>query len=97
VTTSLNEVETEIKSKIAVGNRCYHALGPILKKRSISQSIKIHLYKTVLRPILIYGAETWSLTNKIQNTLMTRETKILRKIYGPTNEKGQWKLQLTLN
>jgi hypothetical protein len=40
VMTSLNDVETEIKSKIAVGNKCYYALGPILKRRSISQPIK---------------------------------------------------------
>jgi hypothetical protein len=44
--TSLNDIETEIKSKIAVGNKCYYALGTILKRRSISQANKICLYKT---------------------------------------------------
>jgi hypothetical protein len=33
---SLNDMGTEIKSKIAVGNKCYYALGIILKRRSIS-------------------------------------------------------------
>jgi hypothetical protein len=37
VMTSLNDIETEIKSKIAVSNKCYYAVGPILKRRSISQ------------------------------------------------------------
>ena len=32
VMTSLNDIETEIKSKIAVGNKCYYALGPILRR-----------------------------------------------------------------
>jgi hypothetical protein len=41
--TSLSDIETEIKSKISVGNKCYHALRPILK-RSISQSIKIDIF-----------------------------------------------------
>ena len=36
VMTSLNDIETEIKIKIAVGNKCYYALGPIIKRRSIS-------------------------------------------------------------
>jgi len=49
VMTSLNETETEIKSKIAVGNKCYYALGPIIKRRSITQSIKIRLYKMIIR------------------------------------------------
>jgi hypothetical protein len=46
-----------IKSKIAVGNKYYYALGPILKRRSISQSIKICLYKPIIRPAVTYGAD----------------------------------------
>jgi hypothetical protein len=34
--TDLNEMEIEIKSTLAAGNRSYHALGPLFKKRSIS-------------------------------------------------------------
>jgi len=48
VMTSFNEIETSIKSKIAVGSKCYYALGPIIKRRSTSQSIKIRLYKTII-------------------------------------------------
>jgi hypothetical protein len=91
IMTSLNDIETEIKSKIALGNKCYHALGSTIKRRSISQSIKIRLYKTTIRPAVIYGAETWILTSRIEKMLMTWERKILRKTYGPTKEKGQWR------
>jgi hypothetical protein len=93
--TSLNDIENEIKSKIAVGNKCYYALGPILSRRSISQSIKIRLYKAIIRPAVTYGAETWTVTNKIEKMLMTCERKILRKIYGPTKENGQWRIKIT--
>jgi hypothetical protein len=91
--TNHNEIETEIKNKIAVGNKCYHALGAILKRRSISQTIKIHLYKTIIRPAVIYRAETWTLTSKRKKMLMTWERKILRKIYGPTKENGLWRMK----
>ena len=40
-----------------------------------------------------YGAETWALTSKIQKMLMTWERKILRKIYGPRKENGQWRIK----
>ena len=53
VMTSVNDIETEIKSKIAVGNKCYYALGPILR-RSVFQSIKIRLYKAIIRPAVTY-------------------------------------------
>ena len=45
---------------------------------------------------MIYGAETWTLTNKIEKMLMTWERKILRKIYGPTKENGQWRIKTNL-
>jgi len=56
--TRLNKIETEIKSKIAVGNKCYYALGPIIKRRSISQSIN-HL-----TPNDHYSGRTAPLTSK---------------------------------
>jgi hypothetical protein len=89
VMTSLNDIETEIKSKIAVGSKCYYELGPILKRRSMSQSIKIRLYKTIIGPAVTYGAESWTLTSKTEKMLMTWDRKILRKIHGPTNENGR--------
>jgi hypothetical protein len=64
--TDLNEMEIENKSRLAAGNGSYHALGPILKQRSISQSIKIRIYKTVIRPIVIYVAQACALTNKME-------------------------------
>ena len=70
VMTSLNDIETELKSKISVGNKCYYALGPIIKRRSISQSIKVRRYKTIIRPAVTYGAETWTLTSKIEKKML---------------------------
>jgi hypothetical protein len=40
-----------------------------------------------------YGAETWTLTSKIEKMLMIWERKLLRKIYGPTKENGQWRIK----
>ena len=45
---------------------------------------------------MTYRAETWTLTNKIEKMLMTWERKIVRKIYGPTNESGQWRIKTNL-
>jgi hypothetical protein len=35
--------------------------------------------------------------SKREKMLMTRERKILRKIYGPTKENGQWRIKQTKN
>jgi hypothetical protein len=42
---------------------------------------------------VIYGADTLTLTSKIEKMLMTWERKIMRKIYGPTKEKGQCRIR----
>jgi hypothetical protein len=42
---------------------------------------------------VIHGVQTWSLPSRIDNILITWEIKILRKIYGPTNENGQWRIK----
>jgi hypothetical protein len=49
-------------------------------------STKIGTHKTVIRPIILYGSETWTLTGKIASTLIAWERKILREIYGPKRE-----------
>ena len=36
------------------------------------------------------------MTNKIEKMLMTWERKILRNIYGPTKENGQWRIKTNL-
>jgi hypothetical protein len=45
-----------------------------------------------------YGAETetWTVTNKTEKMLMTWERKILRKMYGPIKENGQWRIKTNL-
>ena len=69
----------------------------MLRIRSISQSTKIRLYKTIIRPAVTYGAEIWTRTNNIKKKmLMTWARKILRKIYGPTKENGQWRIKTNL-
>jgi hypothetical protein len=82
--TNTNEVEAEIKVGITAGNKCYHAIGHLLKKRYITQALRVGLYKTIMRQIVTYIAESWTLMNKMERVLVTWERKILRKLYGPT-------------
>jgi hypothetical protein len=63
----IDEVQAEIKVRNTAGNihKSYHALGYLLKKRHITQQLRVGLYKPV-RPIVIYCAESWTLTNKME-------------------------------
>jgi len=60
-----------------------------MKSRALNRSSKLKLYKSLLRPIVTYGCEAWTLTNRDEQYLRTFECRILRKIFGPVqNEDG---------
>jgi len=52
---------------------------------------KIILYKTLIRPVVSYAAEAWTLTKKEEQALLIFERKIFRRLYGPKCENGEWK------
>ncbi|PSN51577.1 hypothetical protein C0J52_17885, partial [Blattella germanica] len=54
----------------------------------------LQIYLTLIRPVVTYGAETWTLTKEDQNTLRKFERKIMRKIYGPMMENGEYDIML---
>jgi hypothetical protein len=43
--------------------------------------------------VVLYGAETWTLTRRDGERLFTWERKLLRKVYGAVNEKGQRRIR----
>jgi hypothetical protein len=51
------------------------------------------MYNTLIRPVLAYSAETWVLTKSDKNILKVFERKILRAIFGPTNEHREWRIK----
>jgi len=64
-----------------------------MKSRIISRNIKILLYKTLIRPVLTYGAETWVLSKQDERRLSIFERKILQRIYGPVIDGGRWRIR----
>jgi hypothetical protein len=46
------------------GNRCYYASQNVLKSKTVSQKAKLNVYKTIIRPVVTYGSEIWTLTKK---------------------------------
>ncbi|XP_013173707.1 PREDICTED: uncharacterized protein LOC106122315 [Papilio xuthus] len=90
--TDTNTREEEINIRIHNALRCSAALHQVLVSKLLSRRTKIRIYKTVIRPILLYGCETWTLTLKEEEKLLVAERKIMRKILGPTlREDGSWR------
>jgi hypothetical protein len=71
----------------------YFAAISLFRNRLLSRATKIRLYKTLIRPVVTYGAGTWTMTKKEEQALLIFERKIFRRIYGPKYEDGEWKIR----
>jgi hypothetical protein len=60
--TNKNDIHDKINSRLNSGNACYYSVQNLLSSRLISKNLKIKIYKTVILPVVLYGCETWSLT-----------------------------------
>jgi hypothetical protein len=78
-----NSISSEIQARILSGNRCYYAYGKLMKSRALNRSSKLKIYKSLIRPVVPYGCEAWTLTNRDEQHLRIFERRILRKIFGP--------------
>ena len=52
----------EIKRCLLLGRKDMTNLDNILKSRDITLSTKVHLVKTMVFPLVMYGCESWTLT-----------------------------------
>jgi len=62
--------------------RVYYVLLPLLRSPTVPRAEKIKIYKTLIRPVATYGAESWTLNEDVAKQLATSERKGLRTISG---------------
>jgi hypothetical protein len=79
-----NSIEEEIRARIMSGNKTY-ANRSILKSKLVCKNSKLKIYRTIVRPVVTSGCETWVLKESITQKLLVFERKMLRGIFGPTN------------
>jgi len=91
--TNPDSIPEEIKSRLRLGNACYHSVQNLLPSRLISKNLKIKIYRTIILTVVLYGCETWSLTLREERKLRVFENKVLRRIFGPRRDEvtGEWR------
>jgi hypothetical protein len=58
----------------------------MLKNRYINRGAKMQIYKTLIRPVVTHGCESWTMKKDDENILQRFERKIIRRIYGPVRQ-----------
>jgi hypothetical protein len=72
----------EIKERISVGNKVFCANKKVMFSKLLKESSKIFIYKSLIRPLLTCGCETWVLKDIHGHLLRVLERKVM-KIHGP--------------
>ncbi len=56
----------------------------LLKYRHVPKRAKVLIHMTILRPILLYGHESWILTKKVKSKITAADMKVLKLVKGVT-------------
>ena len=59
--TADDDCSLEIKRHLLLGRKAVTNLDSILKSRGITLPTKVHLVKTMVFPIAMYGCESWTI------------------------------------
>jgi hypothetical protein len=91
--TDQNSIQEEIRSRLKLGNACYHSVQNILSSRLLFKNLKIKIYRTIILHFVLYGCETWSLTLREERRLRVFENRVLRRAFGAKRDEvsGKWR------
>ena len=78
------ELDAEVTHRVQSGWKNWKRVSGVLCDRRMNMKIKGKVYRTVVRPALMYGAETWALKKAQEKKLEVAEMRMLRWMCGVT-------------
>ena len=78
------ELDAEVTHRVQSGWKNWKRVSGVLCNRRMNVKINGNVYMTVVRPALMYGAETWALKKAQEKKLEVAEMIILRLMCGVT-------------
>ena len=76
--------EDAVRARISAAWTKWKDFTAVIYDKRIPRRLKMKVYETVIRPVMLYGAETWVLRRKEERMLKSTEMKMLRRIKGVT-------------
>ena len=59
--------DNKMSIEIAKGNKAYCANAKLIKWKFLKRNTKMKIYRMIIRPVVTYSSETWTLTAKDEN------------------------------
>jgi hypothetical protein len=77
---NLGGSDKDVKIRIGKARTAFNMMGSIWKARNISLKTKVRLFNSNVKPILLYGTETWKTTKGLLHKLQVFINTCLRHI-----------------
>ena len=74
--------EADVESRIKAAWGKWREVAGVVCDKKMPIRLKVKIYSTVVRPVLMYGSETWALRQKEEAKLERTEMRMLRWIMG---------------
>ena len=59
--TADGDCSHEIKRRLLLGRKAMTNLDGVLKSRDITLLTKVHMFKAIVFPVVLYGCESWTI------------------------------------
>lgn len=76
------DVSQDVEQRIRKATAAFNSLSKSLWKSPVSNKVKLRVYLTAIRPILLYSSETWPLNPALESKIDTVERRFMRRILG---------------
>lgn len=74
--------DDDVRNRIRLATQAFAQLRNLWRSRRISERLKLRIFNSNVKSVLLYGSETWRVTNAITNKLQAFVNKRLRIICG---------------
>ena len=78
--------EEEVRRRIQAGWMCWRKVSGVLCDRKLAPKVKGKMYKSVVRPAMLYGMETVAVTKRQMGKIEVAELKMVRWALGVTRK-----------
>jgi hypothetical protein len=72
--------QEDVISRIKTANGAFVQLNPVWRNHNITKRVKIQIFNTNVKSVLLYDCETWQTTNQITSRLQIFVNKCVRRI-----------------
>ena len=78
---SLLDTEEDITRRKGLAQDCFKTFEKILTNtKHTSETTRIRVFKTYVESIFLYNSETWTITQRLENTIDSFQRRLLRKV-----------------